>query len=189
MQPDSNRRRTFAMSIFGVSTGTPTASMPATGESTTRQDDVEVVNHQVEHDVDVEAAIGKRAEAMHLDEPRSDEAPARGLDGRIEALGVPDRDDRAAGTPGGDDRVGLGDRARNRLLDEHRDAALEQRARDLRVRGGRRGHHDGVHGAGADRAGASAFVRWISAISCARCGLTSTTPTSSTPSRSERMRA
>ncbi len=35
-----------------------------------RQDDVEIVNHQVEDDVDVEAAFGKRAEAMDLDEAR-----------------------------------------------------------------------------------------------------------------------
>ena len=35
MQPFSNRSRTLAMSMRGVSTGTPTASMPATGESTT----------------------------------------------------------------------------------------------------------------------------------------------------------
>ena len=41
-----------------------------------RQHDVEIVNHQVEDDVDVEAALGKRAEAMDLDEARIGRAAA-----------------------------------------------------------------------------------------------------------------
>src|SRR6185295_12969878 len=35
-----------------------------------RQHDVEVVDHEIEDDVDVEAALGKRAEAVHFDEAR-----------------------------------------------------------------------------------------------------------------------
>ena len=70
MQPFANRRRAFAMSTRPVSTGTPTASIDSTSDRHQRQDDVEVVDHQVEHDVDVEAALGKGAQAMHLDEPR-----------------------------------------------------------------------------------------------------------------------
>ena len=53
-----------------VSTGTPTASIDSTSDCDQRQHDVEVVNHQIEHDVDVEAALGKRAEPMDFDEPR-----------------------------------------------------------------------------------------------------------------------
>ena len=34
------------------------------------QDQIEIVNHQVEHDVDVEAAAELRAEPMHFDEAR-----------------------------------------------------------------------------------------------------------------------
>ena len=66
MQPDAKRSRTLAMSYFGVSTGTPTASIDVDVGLTMRQDDVEIVNHQVEDDVDVEAAIGKRARAGGL---------------------------------------------------------------------------------------------------------------------------
>ena len=69
MQPFLNRSRAFAMSTFGVSTGTPTASTLSISPPTI-QDQVEIVNHQVEHDVDVEAALGRRAEPMDLDEPR-----------------------------------------------------------------------------------------------------------------------
>src|SRR5262249_21159073 len=48
-----------------------------------RQDDVEVVDHQVEHDVDVEAAVGKHAESVHLDEPRRRHERHDGGDGRV----------------------------------------------------------------------------------------------------------
>ena len=80
MQPDANRSRTFAMSILGVSTGTPTASIADHRRIDHRQDDVEVVNHQIEHDVDVEAAFRKRAEPVHLDESREPEVRPRGCD-------------------------------------------------------------------------------------------------------------
>ncbi len=70
MQPFAKRRRALAMSTRPVSTGTPTASMRLDLGSHERQHDVEVVNHQVEDDVDVEAALGERAEAMDFDEPR-----------------------------------------------------------------------------------------------------------------------
>ena len=68
MQPLAKRSRAFAMSTRPVSTGTPTASIDSTSGLHERQHDVEIVNHQVEDDVDVEAALGKRAEAMDLDE-------------------------------------------------------------------------------------------------------------------------
>ena len=58
------------MSTRPVSTGTPTASIDSTSDADERQHDVEIVNHQVEDDVDVEAAIRKRAEPVHLDEAR-----------------------------------------------------------------------------------------------------------------------
>ena len=45
-----------------------------------RQHDVEIVNHQIEDHVDVEAALGKGPEAMHLDEARIDEQRPRGRD-------------------------------------------------------------------------------------------------------------
>ena len=70
MQPEANRRRALAMSVRGVSTFTPTASIDTTSDSTERQQQIEVVNHQVEDHVDVEAALRKRAEPVNFDEPR-----------------------------------------------------------------------------------------------------------------------
>src|SRR5260221_3335701 len=54
------------------------------------EDDVEVVDHQVQHDVDVEAAGRERAQAMHLDEARLRDRGQEDVGGRIEALDVPD---------------------------------------------------------------------------------------------------
>src|SRR5205085_11996855 len=48
-----------------------------------RQHHVQVVNHQIEYDVDVQAAIGKRSEPVDLDETWIDEQRPRGLDRRI----------------------------------------------------------------------------------------------------------
>ena len=49
------------------------------------------MNHQVEDDVDVEAALGKPAQPMDLDEPRRREERQRRRDRRVEPLGVADR--------------------------------------------------------------------------------------------------
>src|SRR5439155_4958788 len=46
-----------------------------------RQHDVEVVDHQIEDDVDVEAALGKRPEAVDFDEARVGQQSLRGIDG------------------------------------------------------------------------------------------------------------
>ena len=67
MHPDANRSRALAMSYFGVSTGTPTASIDVDLRPHHRQDDVEIVNHQVEDHVDVQAAI---RETRRADGPR-----------------------------------------------------------------------------------------------------------------------
>ena len=68
MQPEANRSRALAMSTRGVRTGTPTASTAIDLGVVHREHDVEVVDHHVEDDVDVEAALGKPAQPVHLDE-------------------------------------------------------------------------------------------------------------------------
>ena len=90
MQPEANRSRTLAMSVFGVSTFTPTASMSTTSEPDGGQQQIEVVNHQVEDHVHVEAAIGKRAEPVDFDEARVGDERQRRRHRRVEPLGVSD---------------------------------------------------------------------------------------------------
>ena len=55
-----------------------------------RQDDVEVMNHQVEHDVDVGAARLERREPVAFHEPGRRDAAAHCDEGGVEALEVPD---------------------------------------------------------------------------------------------------
>ena len=58
-----------------------------------REDDVEVVDHEVEDDVDVERAGGEDAEAVGLEEHGVVEALGDGGDGGVETLEVADGDD------------------------------------------------------------------------------------------------
>ena len=96
MQPLANRRRALAMSTrAGQHRHADRLDRLDLGVDE-RQHDVEIVNHQVEDDVDVEAALGKRAEPVDLDEARIGQQRPRRGDRRIEALGVPDRQDSAA---------------------------------------------------------------------------------------------
>ena len=72
-QPPSNAIRAFAMSILSVSTGIPTARTSSTGPPASACDDLEVVDHEVEDDVHVEAPSREDAEPVGLDE--TDVAP------------------------------------------------------------------------------------------------------------------
>ena len=60
---------------------------PALGQA---QDDVDVVDHHVQDDADVDAAEGQGADARDLHEPRPDVQPGHGADGGVEPLDVPD---------------------------------------------------------------------------------------------------
>ena len=90
MQPFANFRRAFAMSTLGVRTGTPTASIPDDFAADQLEHQPEVVNHQVEDHIDVEAALREGAQPMHLDETRLVDVRAGGQHGRVEVLDVPD---------------------------------------------------------------------------------------------------
>ena len=121
MQPDANRSRALAMSVRGVSTFTPTASIDPSDRP--RQQQIEIVNHQVEDHVDVEAALGERAEAVNFDEARiADHQRQRRRDRRVEPLGVTGGQHRAARArpPRSGDR--RRPPSRHRLLHQHRDA-------------------------------------------------------------------
>ena len=98
------------------------------------------MDHQVEHDVDVEAALGERSEAMDFDEPRIGQHRAGGRHRRVESLDVPDGQHRVTFHRGVNDRVGFSEGSRERLLDQHRDARLEKRQRDRVMNLGRHGH-------------------------------------------------
>ena len=86
--PASNVIRALAMSTNGVSTGTPTADTLRHTAAHERANEVDVVDHQVEHDRDVGAARIERRQPIALDEPRRCRRTAARAHGAVEALDV-----------------------------------------------------------------------------------------------------
>ena len=113
----------------------------ADGRIGEREDDVEVVDHEVEHDIDVERARGKDAEAVRLEEHRFVESGERCGDGGVEALEVADLDDALVLRGEREDVIGLGECCGEGLFDEDIDAGEQQGLRSDGVLSG--GHADG----------------------------------------------
>jgi hypothetical protein len=98
------------------------------------------VNHQIEHDIDIETAIRKRAEPMDFDEARMVEQRPHSRNGRIEPLGMTDAEHRAGRRSRVDQLLRFPDIARQRFFHEHRRPALEERQRHGQVRFRRNGN-------------------------------------------------
>ena len=94
-QPFSKRMRALAMSSRRLNTGTPTASIDLDRRPNEMQNDFEIVNHEIEDDADIGAAIGKRREPMRLDETRMSESCLERAEHGIETLDVADLQDEA----------------------------------------------------------------------------------------------
>ena len=118
--------------------------------------EVEVVDHQVEHHVDVDAALLEAGEALAFDVQRLAERGGERAERRVEALQVPHRQQRAALPRRGEQRVGLGERRGDGLFHQHVHARLEERQRHVAVL--RRGHRD-AHEVHAARERARVLVR------------------------------
>ena len=81
------------MSIRLDSTGMPVARTSTTGDRIERVENLEIVDHQVEDDVDVEAARREHGETLNLDEARRRPRPRAAPHRRVVELDVPDRQD------------------------------------------------------------------------------------------------
>ena len=107
-----------------------------------RKQHVEVVDHHVEHHADVDRAEGHRAHAIDLDEARPDRSGgdkvAHGNHDRVVSHDVTDLKQRTRLARHVGDRPGLRDIGSERLLDEARDARLQERLDDRTMRDGRR---------------------------------------------------
>lgn len=101
-----------------------------------REDDVEVVDHEVEDDVDVERARGKEAEAVGLKEHGPVEAIDGGSDGGVEAFEVADLHDPVVLLCKGKDRLSLCECGGEGLFDEDVEARDEELRRDRCVMNG-----------------------------------------------------
>ncbi len=72
-----------------------------------REDDVEVMNHHIEDDIDIKAAVGKRPKPMDFDKFRSADQRHCGGHRGIEALGVADAKRRARSNRRADQPIGI----------------------------------------------------------------------------------
>ncbi len=97
------------------------------------EDDVEVVDHEVEDDVDVEGAGSEDAEAVGLEEHGVVEGGEGGGDGGVEALEMTDGDEPLVDEGGQHDLVGFCQRRRKGFFDEDVHTVIEQLGSDSGV--------------------------------------------------------
>jgi len=86
------------------------------------------VNHQVEHDADIDRAAGLGREPVHLDEPRLGQHLVEVAHHRVEPLDVADLQDAFVFPRQRDEFFGSRDVVGDRFLDKHVFAALQKHA-------------------------------------------------------------
>ncbi len=116
------------------------------------EDDVEVVDHEVEDDVDVEGAGAEDAEAVGLEEHGLVDAGLERGDGGVEAFEVSYLDEAAMLVGDANEFIGLSEIGGDRFFDEQVQACGEQGGGELEVGGG--GDADG---GGVERGGCEAL--------------------------------
>jgi hypothetical protein len=100
---------------------------------------LEVMDHQVEHDIDIQAPWGEYRQSMNLDEAGLPIYLHQPLNGRIEELDVTDRQNPVPGRF--HQAVGFFQVRRQGLLDQDVYSPLEQITSDLTMIGGRHSDH------------------------------------------------
>jgi len=113
-----------------------------------REQDVEVMDHYVVDDVNIQAARRKNAEAVDFEKHRTRDDFSNGDDGWIEAFDVTDLENASASFCGGDERVGFIERCGDGLFDEHVNPGREDARADTRVFGSRDSEAHGVNAIG-----------------------------------------
>ncbi len=111
------------------------------------QDDVEVVDHKVEDDVDVEGARGEDAEAVGLEEHGVVEGREGGGDGGVEAFEVTDGEDAVVLRCEGEESIGFFEGGGEGFFDQSVDVVAEELGGDGGV----------VEGGDADGGGVDGF--------------------------------
>src|SRR5437868_1183260 len=108
------------------------------------EEQVDVVNHQIEHDGDVGAARAERRQPFAVDEPRSLDVRQRGAYRAIEPLDVTDLNQHSLLAGEIEECICLFESCRDRLFDEDVLPARDRGAGDVEMR--RRGHdyHDAI---------------------------------------------
>jgi hypothetical protein len=102
--------------------------------------EIEIVNHEIEHDGDIGAARLERSQPKTLDVARTVQERLRRPECAVVPLDVTHLQLHPPSLGAGDEVVRLSQRYRERLLHEHGDAHIERACANLSV--GRGGHRD-----------------------------------------------
>lgn len=108
--------------------------------------DVEIVDHQVEHDIDVKRARGEDAQAVRLKKHRGIQQRANCGDGGVEALEVADLEDALGGCGEGGELAGFVEGGGDGFFNQDIDASAEELLRDFEVEAGWNTDGGGVDG-------------------------------------------
>ena len=140
------------------------------------------MDHQVEHHVDVGAALLESRQPLGLDVERLRHARRERAESRVVALDVADLQHDAVSRAGGEQPVGFLEVDRERLFDQHMQAGIEAGAGHFEVALGRHRDHRGLRAGHrlppvGQRRAADLRRHFLGARSA------SATPTSSTPAR------
>ena len=101
-----------------------------------REHDVDIVNHQIQHHVHVQAARAEFAQPVHFEEQGLGDHRLERGHRRIESLQMPDLQNASGARGGLDQHAGFVGGARDRFFDQDIHTELHQPAADLGVRVG-----------------------------------------------------
>ena len=112
------------------------------------EDDFDVVDHEIEHDADVDAAIGEGGEAVGFNEAGGIKALFELAEDGVESLDMADLEDGVVGLGEVDEELGLGVAFGDGFFDEDVAAFSEEDFADGTMVDGGDGDGGGVHGVG-----------------------------------------
>src|SRR5882672_11936827 len=145
--PEAKSRRTCAMSTLSVRTGMPIAFISRDGRTHQGEQDIQVVNHDIVHHVNIQAARRENAETMNFKVKWRINNRNHRDDSGIESFQVPDLQNSARPRGCGNKLVRLGKRCGHRFFHDDVDAEFEQAAAEARVLDGGHSHTRCVHSA------------------------------------------
>ncbi len=110
-----------------------------------RKHHVEIVNHQVEHDIHIQRARREYAEPMDFEKHRPGDQRGSGANRGIESLQVSDLTDAAEALRQANQFVGVGQRGSQRLFHQNVNSGFHQSAGNLAMVDGGHGDGGGLH--------------------------------------------
>src|SRR5262249_15386323 len=105
----------------------------ANGRRNQTENNIEIVDHEVQHNIDIEASWRECSQAMDLEELGLRRKLASCSDNRIESFNMTDLKDTLMSHSSVDQNLGLFNRRSDRFFDKHVDTVFEEIDSDARV--------------------------------------------------------